>query len=98
MMTDEEFGDLMRQSAAWIAESRAELDRLRPQLIALREIYEAYIRSIDAILFGASPPLPNGRIAPNLPPVIEAECRDAVVKVLKAKLAKVNKALGRASA
>lgn len=79
--------------SAMCAEMRSELEQMRPQLLVLRELYSTYIDAIHTVLFCAAPPLPSGGFR-NLPPAIEKECEEAVVRVLKGKLAKVTKALG----
>lgn len=88
-----ELDDLLAQCDAYAASAREELELMRPQLLALRELYAGYIDSIHQLLFVAAPRLPSGRYA-NLPPAVEQECEAAVVRVLERHLAKVNKAIG----
>lgn len=91
--SDAQLDDMLAECDAYAASMREELTRMRPQLLAMRELYEGYIASIRQVLFVAAPLLPSGRHA-NLPAMVEQECEAAVVKVLKRHLAKVNKALG----
>lgn len=92
-MNETEFQAFMAECDKECAAMRAELLRLRPQLLKLEEIYTANIDAIPAILFIGSPRLPGGGFA-TLPAKVEKECEAAVVRVLKRHLRKVKKALG----
>lgn len=92
-MPDTELDALLAEVAVETAALRHRLEAMRPQLLAMQELYTAYIDQIRLVLFVAAPPLPSGGQR-NLPSDVERECEVAVVKVLKARLAKVNKALG----
>lgn len=89
-------------SEALSKESRALLDEMRPRLLASKEIYAAYIKLIESSesgpvgLFMAWPALPSGGHA-ILPTNVERECCEAVVNILKTKLARVDQALGTIS-
>lgn len=92
-MSDTELNSLLDELAEAAAVMRAELDAMRPQLLAMQAIYTTYIEKIRGVLFCVTPPLPNGSYAA-LPISVERECEAAVVRVLRKKLAQVNKALG----
>lgn len=90
---NQELDELLAQAADYTSQLRAELAQMRPRLLALRELYTTYIDHIHLVLFVAAPPLPSGGHR-NLPSDVEKECEAAVVKVLKQKLAQIEKALG----
>lgn len=85
--------ELDRKCDEYLAESRAHLASIRPQLLLLKEVYETYIERIGAVLFVGVPQTPSGRHV-TLSADVEKECEAACVRVLKKRLALVNKALG----
>jgi len=90
---DAKLNELLAECDAYVASMREELRQIRPQLLALKELYQSYIDQLHLVLFVSSARLPSGGYV-NLPPKVEQECEAAVVAVLKRKLAKVEKALG----
>lgn len=97
-MTDsiDSFEQLMVDSADYVAELRANLESMRPQLMAVRDSYIAFIDSLEkhpGLLFGYAPPLPNGGFA-RLVPADETEAAKAVVRILQRRLVKILRVLG----
>lgn len=91
---DKSLDDLLAETETLVSTMRAELAEMRPQLVALQELYTTYIASIRQVLFVAMLRMPSGEYR-NLPQKVERECEEAVVRVLETRLAKVNKALGQ---
>lgn len=89
--------DMLKELDKLSASIREELQLMRPRVLAARDVYAAYVEFVQEHpehLFVVYPALAGGGHA-MLPPSVEAECSAAVLKVLKAKLAKCNKALGK---
>jgi hypothetical protein len=91
-----EFEQLMADSATYVAELRADLCKMLPDLKVNKESCEAYIAAIEktpAVLFGFAPPLPSGGFATVADADVQ-ECAKAVVRILKRRLEKTTKAIG----
>jgi hypothetical protein len=95
-MSDTDFDQLMAESAEYLAELRADMQRMMPELKARAIHLKTWIADIERsphTLFGWAPPLPGGGHA-RLLQKEEIECSKAVVAVLKKRLAMIYRAMG----
>jgi len=90
-----ELDELLSQAADYVNHLRGELWQMMSALKAQEASHVAWIEDVaknPGILFGWAPPLPQGGHA-QLNQSAEKECAEAVLRVLKRRLAKLQKAM-----